>query len=63
MQLTMSRKRFVLILVLTAVLAMVVMWVALYYGSAYQKARQGLKSYDALAAYQNGSMEIGRAHV
>lgn len=58
MQLTMSRKRFVLILVLTSVLTMVVMWVALYYGSAYQKARQGLKSYDALVAYQNGSMEL-----
>lgn len=58
MQMTMSRKRFVLILILTSVLTMVVMWVAVYYGSAYQKARQGLKSYDALVAYQNGSMEL-----
>lgn len=43
MQLTMSRKRFVLILVLTSLLTMVVMWVALYYGSAYQKAQAGLE--------------------
>ncbi len=58
MQMTMSKRRFVLILILTAVLSMVVLGVFLYYGSAYQKARQGLKSYDALIAFQNGTLKL-----
>lgn len=58
MQMTLSRRRFVLILILTSVLSMAVLWVSLYYGSAYQKARQGLKSYDALIAFQNGTLEL-----
>lgn len=58
MQMTLTRKRFVLILILTAVLSMVVLWVFLYYGSAYQKARQGLKTYDALLAYEQGQLEL-----
>lgn len=58
MQVTLTRRRFVLILTLTAVLSMVVLWVFLYYGSAYQKARQGLKSYDALLAYEQGQLEL-----
>lgn len=58
MQITLTRRRFVLILILTAVLSMAVVLVSLYYGSAYLKARQGLKSYDALVAFQNGTLEL-----
>ena len=58
MQMTLTRRRFLLILILTSVLSMAVALASLYYGSAYLKARQGLKSDDALIAFQNGTLEL-----